>query len=176
MEDGDYPRRCAARDVAAPVALACVYPPGYGLRPVRANEGGRDGVHSAHGDQRGRGSANQRRAGAPRRGFVVRRRLVDHGCTGCTGDRDKYTEGWSWLPLSRLSWTVLRAQQTSRSLVEVPGEHRISSCLVSMRRALWPRIGALGFLEVPTPLSPGVVLAQASYIRRYAPGPRRRRR
>jgi hypothetical protein len=101
---------------------------------------------------------------------------VDHGGTGCTGDRDKYTEGWSWLPLSRLSWTVLGAQRTSRSLVEVPAEHRISSCLVSMRRVLWPRIGALGYLEVPTPLSTGVVLAQASYIHRYASGPRRSRR
>ena len=50
-------------------------------------------------------------AGAPCRGFVVRRSLVDHGGTGCTGDRDKYTEGWSWLPLSRLNWTVPGAQR-----------------------------------------------------------------
>ena len=106
MEDGDYSP--AVPNVAVPVALAYIYPLGYGARSVWANEGGRGGVHSAHGDQRGRGRANRCRAGAPRRGFVVRRRLVDHGCTGCTGDRDKYTEGWSWLPLSRLSRTVPR--------------------------------------------------------------------
>ena len=73
------------------------------------------------------------------------------------------------MPLSRLNWTVLGAQRTSRRLVEVPVEHRISSFLVSMRRVLWPRIGALRYLEVPTPLSPGVVLAQASHIHRYLP-------
>jgi hypothetical protein len=174
MEDGDYSP--AVPNVAVPVALAYVYPLGYGARSVWANEGGRGGVHSAHGDQRGTDSANQCRAGAPRRGFFVRRSLVDHGGTGCTGDRHKYTGGSSWLPLSRLSWTVLGAQRTSRGLAEVPGEHRISSFLVSMRRVLWPRIGALRYLEVPTPLSPGVVPAQASYINRYAPGPRRRRR
>lgn len=133
-----------------PVGLACVYPLGYSARSVRANEGGRGDVHSAHGVQRGTDSANQCRAGAPCRGFVVRRSLVDHGGAGCTGDRDKCTEGWSWVPLSWLSWTVLRA----RSLAEVSREHRISPCLVSMKPILWPRIRALGYLEVPTPLSP----------------------
>ena len=176
MEHGDYSPAVHCQGILPSRCLACVYPLGYDLRPVRANEGGLGGVHSAHGDQRGTDSANQCRAGAPRPGFVVRRSLVDHGGTGCTVDRDKYTEGWSWLPLSRLNWTVRGAQRTSRSLVEVPGEHRISSCLVSMRRVLCPRIGALGYLEVPTPLSPGVVPVQASYVRRYAPGPRRPRR
>ncbi len=173
MEHGDYSPAVHCQGILPSRCLACVYPLGYGARSVRANEGGRGGVHSAHGDQRGTDCANQCRAGAPRRGFAVRRSLVDHGGTGCTGDCDKYTEGWSWLPLSRLSWTVLGAQRSSRSLVEVPGEHRISSCLVSLRRVLCPRIGALGYLEVPTPLSTGVVLARASYIHRYAPGSRR---
>jgi hypothetical protein len=94
-------------NVAVPVALACVYPLGYGARDMRANGGGRDGIHSAHGDQRGTESANQCRAGAPRRGFVVRRSLVDDGGTWWTGGRHKHTEGSSRLPLSRLSWTVL---------------------------------------------------------------------
>jgi len=86
-------------------AVAYGYPLGYGARSARANEGGRNGVYSAHGDQRGRDSTNRCRAGAPRPGFVVRRSLVDHGGTRCCRDRYEYTEGWSWLPLSRLSWS-----------------------------------------------------------------------
>ena len=58
------------------------------------------------------------------------------------------------------------------------GARRASNLLFFGQHEARPlaRIGALGYLEVPTPLSPGVVLAQASYIHRYAPGPRRRRR